>query len=345
MKKLILTALALALGLSPAYAQKTKAQISSEITTLFPDNAAGLITPLGLRTVTNDLAISIMPTAPVVSGNLACFDGTTGLLQDCGAAPGTAPLIIGTTPISGGTTTRVLFDNGGALGEYQISGTGDVCMTTSCQMTTPNLGVPSAVVLTNGTGLPTTALTGTLQAAQEPAHTGDCTNSAGSLALTCLSTNSVAFTSTATAASGQLPATATNDNAAAGKVGEYVQSAIAVSTVSLSTGTAKDVTSISLTAGDWDVNVSAYFTLTASTNVTVLQASISGTTNTIDTTVGKWSQITFPGTVPGAGQTTLSIPSYRLSLSGTTTVYFVVQGNFTVSTMTAGGLIRARRAR
>lgn len=44
-------------------------------------------------------------------------------------------------------------------------------------------GTPSSITLTNGGGLPTTGLTGTLQAAQEPAHTGDVTNSAGSLAL------------------------------------------------------------------------------------------------------------------------------------------------------------------
>ena len=37
---------------------------------------------------------------------------------------------------------------------------------------------------TTVTALPTTALTGTLQAAQEPAHTGDVTNAAGSLTLT-----------------------------------------------------------------------------------------------------------------------------------------------------------------
>lgn len=45
-------------------------------------------------------------------------------------------------------------------------------------------GTPSSLTLTNATGLPTTGLTGTLQAAQEPAHTGDVTNTAGSLALT-----------------------------------------------------------------------------------------------------------------------------------------------------------------
>jgi hypothetical protein len=67
----------------PAHAQKTRAQLNTEIGTSFPDNSF----PLLLRNVTNDIVNSIMPTAPVVSGNLACFSGTTGLLQDCGTAP------------------------------------------------------------------------------------------------------------------------------------------------------------------------------------------------------------------------------------------------------------------
>ena len=45
-------------------------------------------------------------------------------------------------------------------------------------------------------------LAGTLQAAQEPAHSGDCTNSAGSLALTCTKTYGVVFTAAATTAIG-----------------------------------------------------------------------------------------------------------------------------------------------
>ena len=37
---------------------------------------------------------------------------------------------------------------------YAASGTGSVCLTTNCAMTTPNLGTPSAATLTNATGLP-----------------------------------------------------------------------------------------------------------------------------------------------------------------------------------------------
>ena len=45
-------------------------------------------------------------------------------------------------------------------------------------------GTPTSLTLTNATGLPTTGLTGTLQAAQFPALTGDITTSAGALATT-----------------------------------------------------------------------------------------------------------------------------------------------------------------
>jgi hypothetical protein len=46
----------------------------------------------------------------------------------------------------------------------------------------------------------------------------------------------------------------------------------------------------------------------------------------------------------GAGGNVVT-PVVRISLSATTTVYLVAQGNFTTSTCQAGGVIRARRAR
>jgi hypothetical protein len=45
------------------------------------------------------------------------------------AASGISGLTVGTTTITSGTTTRVLYDNAGVVGEYAISGTGSVAMT------------------------------------------------------------------------------------------------------------------------------------------------------------------------------------------------------------------------
>lgn len=73
---------------SSAFAQSTKAQLNSSINSNFPDNTTNAITPQNLRTVAAGIVNSIMPTAPVTAGNLACFDGTTGLLKDCAGSSG-----------------------------------------------------------------------------------------------------------------------------------------------------------------------------------------------------------------------------------------------------------------
>lgn len=65
---------------------------------------------------------------------------------------GASGITVGTTTVTGGTTTKVLYDNAGVVGEYTVSGSGSVAMTTSPVFTTPNLGTPSAAVLTNATG-------------------------------------------------------------------------------------------------------------------------------------------------------------------------------------------------
>jgi len=57
---------------------------------------------------------------------------------------GSSGLIVGTTSIASGTNTRIFFDNSGILGEYTISGTGNVAMTNSPSFTTPSLGSASA---------------------------------------------------------------------------------------------------------------------------------------------------------------------------------------------------------
>ena len=80
-------------------------------------------------------------------GVMKC-DGTTitctsGVITAVGAVA--SSIGVGSTAITSGATTRILYDNGGLLGEYTISGSGtSVAMATSPSFTTPTLGVATA---------------------------------------------------------------------------------------------------------------------------------------------------------------------------------------------------------
>lgn len=59
-----------------------------------------------------------------------------------------AGLTVGSSPITGGANTRILYDNAGVLGEYTITGTGTVvAMQTSPTLVTPNIGVATGTSL------------------------------------------------------------------------------------------------------------------------------------------------------------------------------------------------------
>jgi hypothetical protein len=138
--------------------------------------------------------------------------------------------------------------------------------------------------------------------------------------------------------------TATNDDAATGGVGELLSSVVATGAAqSLTTDTAKSVTSLSLTAGDWDVTCAVDFKNAATTTATYLEAGISATNNTLggqDTTAVDSGAITTGGPEP-----VLTCPVVRVSLASPTTYYMVAKAGFAVDTMGAYGTLRARRVR
>jgi hypothetical protein len=138
--------------------------------------------------------------------------------------------------------------------------------------------------------------------------------------------------------------TATNDSADALNVGEVVMSSITSPTNYPATGTFGDLTSISLTAGDWDIAaVTQQTTPGTMTGETRLGISTTSGNSATGLTIG-YNRLTFPNATATA-DSGASIPMYRLQLSSTTTVYLKFFTEYTAGTPKALGTIIARRRR
>lgn len=134
-----------------------------------------------------------------------------------------------------------------------------------------------------------------------------------------------------------------DSNAATGYVGEYVENKVAVgSATAMTNNTTANITSISLTAGDWDVeglvNIQAtggtFTSRSAGINVTSATIPTDGT-ESLNTNITSIAAITIP----------FPIPRKRVSVSATTTVYLVARGSFSAGTVSGYGFINARRVR
>lgn len=144
---------------------------------------------------------------------------------------------------------------------------------------------------------------------------------------------------------GQVKGTATNDDAAAGYVGEYKEAALAFgSAVSISSGVVGNLGSVSLTAGEWDVSLMVGYVWGAAT-VSNLSGSISLTSATLETDPGRYTIKLHGGRTVGTATETVETVPYRFKLSGTTTVYGVYSAAFSAGTASVFGLLRARRVR
>lgn len=154
---------------------------------------------------------------------------------------------------------------------------------------------------------------------------------------------------TFTVPSSSITRTATNDNAASGRLGEYFQNNLVQgSATSLASGTAKTIASItSLPAGDWDIEGVVVFLGGATTLLTITGSGISTTANTLPSPgfVGRsvlpWSNFTAFNT------SSIEQPTgrVRISLASASNVYLIGYATFSVSTCTAFGEIIARSPR
>jgi hypothetical protein len=149
-----------------------------------------------------------------------------------------------------------------------------------------------------------------------------------------------------------ITATNTNNSASAGTVGEFICAQVtnggsptgcatnSNTPVSLTSNTPANVTSVSLGAGEWKCTASVVFNNGATTVTTQSTGSISTTSATMDTFFANYSP---PNT--GGLNAAFVVPSRRLLLSGTTTIYLVANNVFSTSTSAVYGRIECQRPR
>jgi len=131
--------------------------------------------------------------------------------------------------------------------------------------------------------------------------------------------------------------TGTNNAADAGYVGEIISSTILfASAISLTTATVANVTSISLTAGDWDVYGNVYFNPSVSTSSNSAWISSTSATQPDNALISSIN-------TGASGDIGINTPFITFQLSGTTTIYLSAIATFGAGTCTACGGIWARR--
>lgn len=147
----------------------------------------------------------------------------------------------------------------------------------------------------------------------------------------------------ATTITNGLVGTTTTTAAASGVIGESISSLVALgSAVTFTTATAMNVATITLTAGDWDVQGNVNFSETVAT-VSARSAGINSTSATIPTdgsevNCGVQSTIT-------SESNSITLPRKIIRVSSTTNIYLTASATFSAGTCVGYGTITCRRVR
>jgi hypothetical protein len=126
-----------------------------------------------------------------------------------------------------------------------------------------------------------------------------------------------------------------------GYVGEILSNS--TSNTGLTNNTPANATSLSLTAGDWDVWGTITYIPGGATTISNIQAGITTSSATIPGIGVNSSLIYYSWTfTPGLNQV-FGITPCQIVISSTTTVYLTCQATFGVSTLAVNGFLMARR--
>lgn len=150
---------------------------------------------------------------------------------------------------------------------------------------------------------------------------------------------------TTTLASSAITATTNSDNASAGVIGEYASSTLSSAVNVAGTGLWGSLLSLPLTAGDWDVTLNMQY-LGNGANITAYGTAIGFSPSTgVSGLVKGDNWVEWTGAGPSNTNLALSVPTYRVSIPASTTVF--AKGNLTYSVATPQYQCRlsARRAR
>jgi len=208
------------------------------------------------------------------------------------------------------------------------------------------LGTPSSGTLTHCTGLPiSTGVSGLGTGAATFLATPTSAN-LKAMVTDETGSNALVFANSPTLVTPVIVGVTSGGNAVAGSVGQVVSNAS--TDVSMTSDTSVNITTLSLSPGDWDVSATVCYTPASSTSVTSTYCNISLTSATAPTFNGATGGIggsQINATVTDGAPLTVQIPPFRVNVSVTTTVYLVGTPTFSVSTLVAGGQLYARRMR
>lgn len=133
-------------------------------------------------------------------------------------------------------------------------------------------------------------------------------------------------------------------SASAGNVGEFVISTVSTFGSMASTGTYGNITSITLTAGDWDIMGQAFFNMNGATSSSGFDTAISE--NSGNTTTDHVDGLNvIASTASALGRHAGATVNYRVTTSGSKTYYLKTRLSYSGGPSQALGTISARRRR